>query len=269
SYGRVLYFTPLEEGFPCLSRCIIGDGFERVERCNDIWKVKNDVDVFVFPDIQHSGLQLELESQGKPVWGSRNADSLEMFREKFNKTLERLGLEVPPHEVVVGLDALRKHLRDKEDKFIKISKFRGDWETGKWRNWSVDEPMLDGFAVRFGPAKDLIRFLVMDPIETDIELGCDTFCIDGEWPDLMIQGYENKDEGFISAVRKRDEMPDCIKEVLEAFGPELGHYRYRNSFSLELRVTGEQAYFIDPCCRFPMPPTGSKTELWSNIAEVI
>ncbi len=79
TYKRVLYFSPWEEGFPTLNKCIIGDGFPDIERCNDIWRVKNEIDVAIFPDIQHSGLQLELESQGIAVWGSRGGDSLEIF----------------------------------------------------------------------------------------------------------------------------------------------------------------------------------------------
>jgi len=85
----------------------------------------------------------------------------------------------------------------------------------------------------------------------------------------MIQGYENKDAGFLSSIRKTSDMPHQVLEVLEAFGPELKKYDYANNFSMEIRVKGEDSYFIDPCCRFPMPPTASKTEIWANIAEVI
>lgn len=269
SYKRVFYFTPWERGFPVLKEAIIGDGFDNIVRVDDIWSVYKEVDLFVFPDIQHSGLQLHLESEGKRVWGSRKGDSLELSREKFLKTLERVGLDVPPHVRVKGLTALREHLKDKSNKFIKISRFRGDLETARWVDWDTSRALLDVLALQFGPAADDVPFLVCDEIETDIELGCDTFCIDGQWPDLMIHGYEAKDKGFLSAVTKYQDMPDQLKEVLESFGPILKRYRYRNSFSAEIRVADNKSYFIDPCCRFPMPPTSSKTELWGNLAEIV
>ncbi len=82
---RVLYHTPSAKAFATLNEHLIGDGFEDIEWCEDIWKVKNEVDLWIFPDIQHSGLQLELESQGRAVWGSRNGDSLEINRQLFNR----------------------------------------------------------------------------------------------------------------------------------------------------------------------------------------
>lgn len=269
TYKRVLYHTPWERDFPTVNQCVIGDGFERIERCDDFWAHRDEIDLFVFPDILHGGLQLELERRGFPVWGSRQAQTLETNREKFHEVLAEVGLEVPVFKVIVGVTALAEHLRHQSDKIIKISKFRGSIETCKWRDYSVDAGMLDSWAVQFGPCKDLVRFLVFDKIETDIELGCDTFNVRGRWPRQMIQGYEAKDAGFLSTVKPTSEMPDQVKQVLDAFGPILGGYNYANSFSMEIRVQDEKSYFIDPCCRFPMPPTGSKTEIWTNLAEVI
>lgn len=267
--GRVLYHTPWEKGFPSLTDCIIGDGYDDIELCKDFWPIIDDIDLFVFPDILHSGLQLHLEAMGKAVWGSRAADSIEINRRKFMSLLEELDMDVPGYASVTGITALREHLADKEDKYIKVSKFRGDWETGHWRSSKLDEPMLDHLACRFGPAKEMIPFLICDSIDTDIELGVDTFCIDGQFPDHMIHGYEQKDEGFLAEVQPRTMLPDSIQEVLEKFGPVLGQFRYRNSFTAEVRKAGEKSYFIDPCCRFPMPCTGSKTELCDNLPEVM
>lgn len=269
SYKRVLYQTPCEKAFTTLNDCIVGDGFPDIEKCDDFWPIKNEIDLFIFPDIQHSGLQLELESQGFPVWGSRTGDTVEMQRRKFLNTLKDLGLNVPPHEAVKGLTALRAHLRDKENKFIKISRFRGSLETTKFRNWELDEGLLDQWAVKFGPAKDLLTFLVFDELETNLEIGGDTFCIDGQWPQKMLQGYEWKDKGYVASVRNREEMPEAVQEVLQKFARVLGPLRYRNFWSMELRVVGKEAYFIDACARGPMPATGSQIQLIKNIGEVI
>lgn len=268
-FKRVLYHSPWEEGFPTINKCIVGDGFADIERCDDIWKAKKEIDLFVFPDIQNSGLQLELESQGFPVWGSRDGDSIEINRQKFHKILSQAGLEVPTFTTIKGLTKLRDYLKGKENKFIKISKYRGSLETCQWRSWHEDEGLLDVWAVRFGPAKELVPFMVFEPIDTDLEIGGDTYCIDGEWPSLMIHGDEWKDKGFLGTITERKDMPEHIQEVLDAFGPVLKEYRYRNNFSMELRVVNDKAYFIDPCCRGPLPATGSQLELYGNYPEII
>lgn len=265
TYKRVLYFTPWEEAFPTLNKCIIGDGFPDVERCNDIWRVKNEVDVFIFPDIQHSGLQLELESQGCNVWGSRACDSLETNRQKFHRVLEDIRLKVPTFEEVVGLDELRKVLEDAEGRYIKVSKYRGSFETFHWRSMDEDGGMLDVWAVRFGPAKSLVKFMVFDPIDTPLEIGGDTFCVDGKWPSLMLHGDEQKDKGYLASVTKREDMPEQIQKVLEAFSPVLEAGRYRNQWSMELR----DDYFIDACTRGGLPSTGAQMETWENLPEII
>lgn len=266
--NRVLYHNYEQEGFPTINKKLIGDGFEDVEVCHDIWEVKDEVDLWVFPDIQLSGLQKELESQGKAVWGSRLADSLELDREKFHKLLGKIGLEVPVYETVVGLDALRKHLKDKQDKFIKISHYRGSFETYHWLSWIESRAVLDVWAVKFGPAGKLIPFMVFDSIDTPLEIGADTFCIDGEFPSIMLHGDEWKDKGYLGAVTKREDMPQQVQEVMEAFAPILKKYDYRNKWSIELRVKGDKFYFIDPCQRHSMPATGSQLKLWKNTPDI-
>lgn len=269
SYKRVLYWTPFEKGFPLLNDCIIGDGFENLERVDDIWKFKDETDIWVCPDIQHSGLQLELESQGRAVWGSRRGDSLELSREKFHRILKETGLDVPKFERIVGLTNLSLYLKDKENVYIKISKYRGSLETTHYRNWREDETLLDGWAVKFGPAKELIPFMVFENIEAITEVGGDTYGVDGQWPSLMLHGDEWKDKGYIGAVTKTEDMPDEIKAVLEAFAPILKQERYRNQWSMELRVTENDAYFIDPTCRGGLPSTASQIEVWKNFSEIV
>jgi hypothetical protein len=268
-FKKVYYHCPNFEGFPTINRCILGDGFDDIEMVEDLWSIKKDVDCFVFPDIQNSGLQLELESQGFPVWGSRRADSLEIYRQKFHRVLEKTGLPVPTFEVCKGWTELRDHLMEVEDKYIKISKYRGSLETTHWRSWSLDEGLLDVLAVRFGPAKELIPFLVFDAIETDLEIGSDTYTVDGKWPSLMLNGLEHKDKGYISAVTKKEDMPQPLLDVLEAFGPILGEYRCRNQWSTEVRVKDDVGYFTDPTPRGGIPSTPSQLALWTNFPKIV
>jgi len=265
----VYYFNHWEEGFSTINKACMGDGFSDIRRTQDIWEVKEETDLFVFPDIGHSGLQEELESQGKRVWGGRRGDELELDRELFLKTLGDIGLDVPEFEVVVGITNLRVYLRDKENLYIKISRYRGMMETAHWRSWKEDAGLLDIWSLKWGPLGELVRWLVFQPIETDLEIGADTYCIDGQWPDTMLHGIEWKDKSYFAAVTSRKDMPDEVKAVLDAFGPVLAPYRYRNEFSMELRVTDDEAFFIDPTCRGGLPSTASQTALWKNFDQII
>lgn len=264
TFKRVLYHSPCEAGFPMLAPFVIGD-FPPVERCNDIWDDKRDIDLFVFPDIGFSGLQLELESQGFPVWGSRKGDSYEVSRTKFLKTLKKVGLPSPTYEVVQGLTALREYLRANDDKYIKISRYRGMMETWHHDTYDTSRGKLDQLAVKFGPFQEIINFIVVDPLDTPIELGGDTYCIRGQWPSKLVFGYEWKDQGYLGTVTARDEMPSQVQDVMEAFGPLLGAENYANFFSMELR----DDVFIDPCCRCPLPGTGAQLAIIDNIDEII
>lgn len=269
SFKKVYYCSPWMKGFSIINDAIIGDGFDEIERIDDPWDVINKIDLAVFPDIQNAGMQLQIESLGIPVWGARRGDDLEIKREFFHKTLGKLGLDVANYVVCVGMTELRQHLKDKENKFIKISKFRGSLETYHWRSWEEDEGVLDLWAVDFGPAKEVIRFLVFDAIETDLEIGGDTFCIDGQWPEFMLHGLEFKDKGYLGTVTKRQDMPSQIKDVLDAFSPVLKDYRYRSFWSMELRIQGNKAYFIDPTARGGLPSINSQMELWENLPDII
>lgn len=268
-YDVVWYYSPWEEAYPKVDRCCIGDGFGDIERCNDIWDIKDDVDLFVFPDILHSGLQQELIRQGYPVWGSGTGDSLELDRMKFLKTLQDVGLPLPTMKEVRGVSALREHLRDQKDKYIKISKYRGTMETFHWRDYESDRLFLDHMALKLGAVSELLRFLVCDRIDTDIEIGADTYCIDGQFPSHMMEAYEWKDKSAFGTFKPVEETADCIQEVLQAFGPVLASHSYRNYFSMEIRVKGDQFYFLDPCCRGPLPMTWSQTMIYGNLGEIV
>lgn len=270
-YKRVLYHKPGTEAFPTLSRGCIGDGFDQIECVSDPWPLvdKGDVDLAVFPDILDSGTQLHLESLGVPVWGSRKGDSIELSREKFLRILKDHGLDTPTFERVVGITSLKAFLKDKTDRYIKISRWRGSMETWHWRSWEEDENTLDGLAVKFGPLREFVPFLVFEPIDTPIEDGGDFINVDGQWPKLCLRGIESKDKGYFSSVTRIVDLPEYMQEILDVFGPVLGEYRYRNLFSMEVRVTDNKAVFIDPCCRGPLPATSSQMMVWKNIGDVI
>ena len=67
---RAIYWTPWERSFPLIREGNIGGGFLDIERIDDFWPIKTEVDFWCFPDCGFSGLQAELKSQGCKVWGA-------------------------------------------------------------------------------------------------------------------------------------------------------------------------------------------------------
>lgn len=272
-YKRVLYQNAASvDGFPTLNKCIIGDGIDGLDIIRlpeDHWDYKDEIDLYVFPDLYHGGEQLELASQGKAVWGSRHGDRMEVYRGRFLDALMEAGLDVADHEVITGISKLRDFLRTRVDEYVKISTFRGTMETFHWRDWEHDEDWLDHMAVKLGPAKELLNFYVFHAIETDIEIGLDTYCVDGKFPTHMVVGYEYKDKGYFGAVMPQDEVPKQLKEASIAFQKELLSESYRNFISIEVRIKGDKFYFIDPTRRMPCPAGGSQLKFYSNLGEII
>lgn len=267
--AKVSFWSPHERAFPTV-KDFIGDGFDEIDRVESEWDDFEDVDGWVFPDIGFCGMQQELLRRNKPVWGAVTGDRLEISRAAFLKALRDLGLPVSKHVVIPGMTKLKEHLRDKEDKWIKISRFRGDFETMHWRSWEDDANRLDYFAVKFGPLRDRINFYVFDPIETKIEDGTDLWCIDGLHPQVVIHGMEAKDKGFIGTWQKYADLPEELRTVTDPFLQLLGEHGYRSFFSTEVRITQEgESYFIDPTCRAGSPPSQMMTEMIGNYGEVI
>lgn len=268
-FKKVYYHTPWEKSFPKIGDCVIGDGYERIERIDDFFPIIDKIDLFVFPDIGWNGLQLHLEGCGKPVWGSRMGDELEIYREHFMDVVGEVGLSLPKFQKIRGLENLKVFLKNKTDKYLKISKYRGSFETYHWRSWREDEGEMEKWAVRFGPLKNEILFVVVDPIETEIEDGYDGYCVDGKFPDQAFHGIENKDKGYMCAIQDFDTLPEQIKNVNKAFSKKLEEVRYRNNFSTEVRITKDDFFFIDPTCRLGSPPSQVMAEMLSNWCDIV
>lgn len=266
---RVIFFNPTRSDFPSLKQGCIGDGFDDIETTLDFWPLLDEIDCFVFFDIGHSGLQLHLESLGKPVWGSRTGDTIEINRKHLLLMLEEVGLDVPEYTVISGLDQLSGCLKDKEDQYIKISRWRGDMETMHWRNWDMDNGWLDWLAINLGPLKEHIQFLVFPAIDTDLEIGCDTMFSGEQFPNQMISGVEFKDSCYFGSVNSRDKMPDQIQEILTAVNPFLTKSRYCNQISFEVRVKEDKAFYIDATQRCGQPSSASQQLLWTNFSEIV
>jgi hypothetical protein len=268
---KVYYHRPACEAYETVARSVPGDGHEGVELLPDFWSRKGEIDVFVFPDCWAWDLQAELAGQGYPVWGSRQGEHLEVLRDQWLQAAKEVGLKMPRTKAIQGLEEARAYLYEhrQEKLHVKISRFRGDMETWCASDWMVSRTRLDRLAYRWGPLQDLITFFIQDDLDTPLESGADSYCIDGAFPDEVILGYEKKGQSYLATVKARSEMPQEVWRPSELVAPVLGSLSYRNFFSTEVRIKDGESYLLDPCCRCPSPAGEEQLEMLDNFPEIV
>lgn len=275
-FGRVFYHNPtLVEGFPRIGKWSIGQGLAGVTWIDKLFTHKSKIDLFIFPDIMTSDYQIELMSQGKRVIGSRTADNLEIQRIAFKRIQKKLGLEVPKHEIITGLPALNDFLKKHDDLYVKISRFRGSFETKHHCTYATSINWLNALAVELGPHSDDMLFLVEYPIRGKVELGYDGFFF-GDFPVRTLFGPEIKAKSYLGAVTEYKDLDERLRGINEALAPEMEAAGYRNFFSTEVRIAKDDDHFkdgtpviIEPTCRIPSPPFEAELEAYSNLGEML
>lgn len=269
-FGRVLYFAPwIHDGSPTSNMLRIGDGLREIERCREIWDYVDDVDLFVFPDVQEPELQKYLASIGKRVWGCRGGAELETDRSASKKISQRLGIDIAPYAEVTGIDALREYLKANKDQWVKVSHTRGDMETFHSPTYKQSEPRIDELEHSLGAQKKLMEFIVEQGINPAVEVGYDGYTIDGKFPNASLIGVESKCKAYVGSVMPYRQLPKEVRSVNEKLAPALKDYGYRGFLSTEIRIANDAAYLIDPCCRCGTPPSELYQLMIGNLAEVM
>ena len=270
SYGKVFYYSPWASPFPKTNPRLIGSGFDTIERTNNFFDIIDDVDLFVFPDVYCGDIQVHLDKLGKRVWGSRKGEELELFRKESKEYMKKIGLDIGPYAVIIGLPALREYLKANDNQWVKVSVTRGDFETFHAKTYALVEPRLDQLEWLLGAQKNIMEFVVEEAIDDAVEVGSDTYCVDGVFPSRGICGIEMKDKGYLAVFKDVAEMPESITGVNNKLSETLRKYKYRNFISSELRVTPDGTpYVIDPCMRCGSPPSELYMNMFSNLAEII
>lgn len=273
AFGRVLYHSPsTAEMFPVAKKALCGSGLPGVERVEHFFEHLDDADVVIFPDIGAGPLQMWLREHGHRVWGSGNSETIEVDRQSLKRLQKAKKMPLPEYWCLRGLDALREHLQDpdNENQYVKLSIYRGDVETFKHRNWWLTEPWFKELAHKVGPMAEMLEFVVEGLIKDAVEPGCDTYCIDGMFPNTMVWGYEAKDVAYGGRVSVGGELPEVLREVNDQLSEVLGTLGCRSMFSTEVRVIQDgTGYLIDPCARAPSPPSEVILELYENWPQII
>jgi hypothetical protein len=278
TYKKVYYYVPWESAFAKMNLAYIGHGFEdqNLFVVDSIYGPHFDeVDLFCFPDIYMGWEQTMLEKMGKVVWGSRVGECLELQREGMKDILKALDMPVGKYWHIKGMANLRAFLKENENVYVKIDKYRGTFETFHSPNYKSVEPKLDEVESQLGAFKHIIEFCVEAALPDRVEVGTDCWAIttpEGEckYPEHLISGIEIKDVGFASIFKRYDELPEVVTRFNERMKPVFAAYNWRGFVSTEVRVGKDmEPYMIDLCARAPSPPNELYQEQYANLADCI
>ena len=269
SFGKVYYYLPQSDPFPSSYIKDTGEGIEEFERIDDLWKVIDKVDAIIFIDCYDGEFQHWLKSKGYRVFGSGLSERLELDRVYLLECMTKVGLPVPKTYRVKGLEELCSHLKGKTDKWLKRSRYRGDFETYHFQSMAHFKPWCDDLRARIGRKTDNMEILIQNPIVSDCEIGYDGFCIDGKFANKnCLLGYEIKGLGYAGKIFS--EPPAIVKIVNDKMFPVFRHHGYNGHFSSEIRITKDgKPFFTDATCRAPSPPAELMVELYKNYADIV
>jgi hypothetical protein len=264
-----LYFSEFREVADLSKNAMVGRDVPGIERVDSLWKHIDDVDAIAFPDVGDGDMQQWLRGKGYAVWGSGDAEMLEIDRWEFKRLLQKMGLPVVDTRRLVGLDALEAVLRKEDDRYVKTSFFRGDFESYHHVTWELTEPWFNDLRHRMGPHGAEIETLVELPAP-GVEIGFDGYVVDGKFPESAMYGLELKDSAYLGRACAVTDMPGCLQDANVALAEALRKLGARSCYSNEVRVTDDgTAYISDPCLRCGSPPFASMSLAITNWAEIV
>ncbi len=268
-FKTVYYFMPkISNGFPDHRPIDVGRNVPGVIPVKEWAEVINDVDLVYFPDCHEAALQMFFQNDlKKKVFGSRYAINLEHDRKGTKELMKQLDLPLNEYFVAEGMDELEAVLKENENVYVKSS-LRGDSETFKSTSYILSKGELQRMRNNLGAYQNKETYIVEKPIESIAEVGIDTFCIDGMYPEFVMTGIELKDTGFAGCMTRYMDLPEQLRLVTEKFSLVFRDYNYRGWYSNEVIIAGDmKGYLIDSTCRNPSPPTDLVLEMITNYGE--
>jgi len=271
-FRKVYYFVDNDaDPFPLANASVIGLGMENIEVVDSFFGPHfEECDLCVFPDVGQGQLQLHCQSLGKAVWGCRMGSEMELDRPYSKELLKEVGLPVGEHHLIRGVKNLRNFLRTHEDVYVKVSRFRGSTESFHSPSYKKIEPHLDEMEFKLGPLKDIMVFDVEQSLPDKVEVGSDTYSVDGQTPNRYLCGIELKDAAYGGVILSNEDLPKPLMAVDEKMSPLLEQFGYRGFYSTECRIGRDQVpYMIDFCARCGNPPGFLQTYLLKNYSEIV
>ena len=269
-YKKVYYYCHWEASLPKSNLALIGTGMDNVERVMSFLDYVDKVDLICCFDTYTSDIVGYLRKSGYRVWGAGKSEVLETDRWKSRQIQKAVGLPHQNTKHIIGIENLIDYLKGNENKFVKINKFRGDIETFHHDKYDETEAQYLGKIIHdFGAKGKTMEFIVEDAVG-EVEPGLDGWVIDGEYPEVVMYGYENKDSSYLGRTSFFNNVPESVRTSCEKLAPVFKKLGGRTFFSTEIRVDKQGiGYLIDPTVRVPLPPSGVHLEMWKNLSEII
>ncbi len=266
--------NPSKSGFTNIAAAKLGTGIKNLTQITDIWKYEDDIDIFIICDIDFYPLANKLRKDGHYVWGSGDAERLELDRSFFLDELKEVGLPVPKTDIIKTFTKEVEYLKGKKDIWVKINKYRGIAETfhidGDEELTKIKMEDIDKKVKPFANDEDLV-FLNQEPIKSKIEYARDSYAVNGVMPDKFFLGFEKKGIAYISKFIDNSERVKEAAEIDEKFTKILKKYNYTGFLGYEIRISEKDNthYLIDPCLRCGAPCTASYLFAITNWGEII
>lgn len=171
---EVFYWSEWRTGYMKAEEWLVGYGFEKI--AEGFRKVKSylenrDVDLVFIADSGFGDVGDYFRERGIPVFGpSSGSDRLELWRDWAAEAMNAYGIKTPEYETVVGLEELMEVVKREKEVFVKVSTFRGNFETCRVTGVEDLESVLQSSGL--GPVLNRLPFLVSKPIE-GVEVGID------------------------------------------------------------------------------------------------
>jgi hypothetical protein len=273
-FGKVKYFCSWQSAYPKYDPYVVGYGVNTIlpnfEQVHSIFDMMPDVDIWMFPDLYMGDIQSWLRENGHLVFGAGRGEDMELHRDKMKVHLQELGLPVNKWESIEGLDALRKHLEEHNDLWVKTNMFRGAMESFHHDEYKLTKPRLDRFEHTLGVYKERQKFIVEASIDNSIDFAIDMITADGKYPLKSLMGCEVKNQAYAGIFTDVSKAPKGVLDVHDKLSKTLRQYQYRSFISLECRITKDgTAYMLDPCCRAPQPPSSLYIEMYDNFPQLV
>lgn len=273
-FGKVKYLCNWQSAYPKYDPYVVGYGINSIlpnfEQVHSIFDMMADVDIWVFPDLYMGDVQEWLRDQGHLVFGAGRAENLELHRDRTKLHLQELGLPVNDWQSITGLDALREHLKDNKDLWVKTNMFRGAMESFHHDEYKLTKPRLDRFEHTLGIYKDRQIFTVESPVNDSIDFAIDMITADGKYPLKSLMGVEVKNQAYVGVFTDVSKAPKGVIDIHDKLSKTLRQYQCRGFMSLESRITKDgTAYLLDPCMRAPQPPSSLYIEMYENFPQLV
>ena len=270
-FEKAYYYVDYKSPFPLIAPQKPGTGYPQIEVITEFWANLDNFDLVIFPDIYSKDIGTQLKKAGKLIFGGGPSEDIETNRGLFYSILERLNMNNANFGTIQGITKLKAFLKNKKNKYIKLSYFRGQIETFKWLNQNYNQQQLDELEFELGPNGDSVEFIVQDLINADAEFGFDGYAVNGQLPSKFIQGIEIKDCGYLGKVDSITSAPSPITEINQQFSPALQAYAHTGFYSTEVRYNSKtkESYYIDPCMRMGNPPSNVYLSLINNWDKII